>query len=357
MNKLLLIFCSALSLTSFAQQKKTVAVLDPICRDNSVQVFYQQMVRGAMESAVTASTEYEAYDRSAFDMIQKEQAFQRTGVVNDSTIKEMGKMAGVDYVLVSEVSAYEGYLSAIIKILNVTTGKYDKSVDDFTPLNPESVKGKCKEMASSLFGRVNTATQVVSTTKQKGTNSSSQHYKDSITWYTSRASAAVKSREYMQAVVYYDKVLNLAQKNNVLEDVADYQYNIAYCYFSSNNFPKAREYAIASIDTKTKLGQNNDQGRCYLLIGMCYAASKPYSTNDYPAALAAVLNKTVFWAAVDQFVKAKQVESIVADDADKLINVYSKYFPSKEECHRLPKYFSGSTFYVGGWIGETTHIR
>ena len=145
---------SALSLTAFAQDKKTVAVLDPICRDNTVNAFFQQMVRGAMESAVTNSLEYEAYDRSAFDLIQKEQAFQRTGAVNDTQIKKMGELAGVDYVLVSEVSAYDGYLSAVIKILNVTTGKYDKSVDDYSLLNPESVKNKCKEMASSLFGTI-----------------------------------------------------------------------------------------------------------------------------------------------------------------------------------------------------------
>jgi len=152
MKKLFILLLSALSLTAVAQNKKTVAVLDPICRDNSVNVFFQQMVRGAMESAVTMSNEYEAYDRSAFDQIQKEQAFQRTGAVNDSQIKKMGELAGVDYVLVSEVSAYEGYLSAIIKILNVTTGKYDKSADDFMELKPEAVKNKCREMASSLFG-------------------------------------------------------------------------------------------------------------------------------------------------------------------------------------------------------------
>ena len=151
MQKILIFLLSALSLTAVAQNKKTVAVLDPICRDNSVNVFFQQMVRGAMESAVTMSNEYEAYDRSAFDQIQNEQAFQRTGAVSDSQIKEMGEMAGVDYVLVSEVSAYEGYLSTIIKILNVTTGKYDKSADDYMELKPESVKTKCREMASSLF--------------------------------------------------------------------------------------------------------------------------------------------------------------------------------------------------------------
>ena len=151
MKKLFIIIFSALSLSAVAQQK-TVAVLDPICRDNSVNAFFQQMVRGAMESSIITTTEYEAYDRSAFDMIQKEQAFQRTGAVNDSQIKKMGEMAGVDYVLVSELSAYNGYLSAVVKILNVTTGKYDKSVDDYTQLTPDAVKKKCSEMASALFG-------------------------------------------------------------------------------------------------------------------------------------------------------------------------------------------------------------
>lgn len=149
---LFVILFSILSLTAVAQTKKTVAVLDPICRDNTVNTFFRQMVRGAMESAVTNSEEYEAYDRSAFDLIQKEHAFQQSGVVNDSQIKKMGEMAGVDYVLVSEVSSYDGYLSAVVKILNVTTGKYDKSVDDYTQLNPEAVKQKCDELARMLFG-------------------------------------------------------------------------------------------------------------------------------------------------------------------------------------------------------------
>ncbi len=152
MKKLFILLLSALSLTAYAQGKKTVAVLDPICRDGSVNNFYQQMVRGAMESAITVSSEYEAYDRSAFDQIQKEQAFQRTGAVNDFQIKKMGEMAGVDYVLVSEVSAYEGYLSTVIKVLNVITGKYDKSTDAIMELKPETVKSKCSEMAVSLFG-------------------------------------------------------------------------------------------------------------------------------------------------------------------------------------------------------------
>jgi hypothetical protein len=151
MRRFIFIIFSILSLTTLAQEKKTVAILDPICRDNSVNSFYRQMVRGAIESIVTISNEYEAYDRSALDQIQNEQAFQRSGAVNDSQIRKMGELVGVDYVVVSEVIAYEEYLSAVFKILNVTTGKYDKTTDNYMKLKPDSVKNKCKEMASTLF--------------------------------------------------------------------------------------------------------------------------------------------------------------------------------------------------------------
>lgn len=185
-----------MSLTAFAQTKKTVAVLDPICRDNSVNGFFQQMVRGAMESAVTASSEYEAYDRSAFDQIQKEQAFQRTGNVSDSQIKKMGEMAGVDYVLVSEVSAYEGYLSAIVKILNIETGKYDKSIDDYMQLSPDAVKTKCREMATSLFGKVYSASTMSTNNTYKSsssTNTQTSTYNQSTPSYSNHSLSVDKT--------------------------------------------------------------------------------------------------------------------------------------------------------------------
>ena len=136
------------------------------------------------------------------------------------------------------------------------------------------------------------------------------------------------------------------------EDIADYQYSIALIYLSNlKNYPQARAYARASLNSR------EDQGRCYIVIGCAYAASQPYSTADYPAAKAAILNKTVFWAAVDKFVKAKSVDPSCAADADKLIATYSKYYPTREEMFDLPNELGGATYYVGGWIGETTTCR
>ena len=168
------------------------------------------------------------------------------------------------------------------------------------------------------------------------------------------ASMAAKKGDYEQAIAYYDQAIKLAMVEDEMEDVADYQYNVAYYYFNNlRRYPEARKYALASIGTLNGLGINKGQGRCYIIIGMCYASTRLFG-ND-PKGV--ILNKTVYWAAVDKFVKAKQVDSSVEAQASEFIHTYSKYFPTKEERFDLPGEFSGSTYYVGGWIGETTAIR
>lgn len=168
------------------------------------------------------------------------------------------------------------------------------------------------------------------------------------------ASMAAKKGDYEQAVAYYDQAIKLAMVEDEMEDVADYQYNAAfYCYNNLKKYADARKYALASIATLSSIGLNKGQGRCYIIIGMCYASSQLYP-ND---AKGRILNKTVYWAAVDKFVKAKQIDPTVEAQASEFISSYSKYYPTKEERFDLPNEFSGTTYYVGGWIGETTSIR
>ena len=168
------------------------------------------------------------------------------------------------------------------------------------------------------------------------------------------ASMAAKKGDYEQAVAYYDQAIKLAMVEDELEDVADYQYNAAfYCYNNLKKYSEARKYALASIATLTGMGMNKGQGRCYIIIGMCYAATQLYPQD----AKGRILNKTVYWAAVDKFVKAKQIDPSVEAHASEFISSYSKYYPTKEERFDLPNEFSGNTYFVGGWIGETTTIR
>ena len=168
------------------------------------------------------------------------------------------------------------------------------------------------------------------------------------------ASMAAKKGDYEAAIAYYDQAIQLAMIEDELEDVADYQYNVAFYYYNNlKKYPEARKYAQGSIATLTGLGMNKGQGRCYIIIGMCYAATQLYPQD----AKGRILNKTVYWAAVDKFVKAKQVDPSVEAQANEFISSYSKYYPTKEERFDLPNEFSGSTYHVGGWIGENTTIR
>ena len=168
------------------------------------------------------------------------------------------------------------------------------------------------------------------------------------------ASMAAKKGDYEQAVAYYDQAIKLAMVEDEMEDVADYQYNAAfYCYNNLKKYPEARKYAENSISTLEGIGQKKGQGRCYIIIGMAYASTQLFENDNKGR----ILNKTVYWVAVDQFKKAKQVDPSVEAQANEFINSYSKYFPTKEERFDLPNEFSGSTYYVGGWIGETTVIR
>jgi len=168
------------------------------------------------------------------------------------------------------------------------------------------------------------------------------------------ASMAAKKGDYEGAIAYYDQAIKLAMVEDELEDVADYQYNAAFYYFNNlKRYPEARKYALASIATLNGLGINKGQGRCYIIIGMAYAATRLHG-ND---AKGTILNKTVYWAAVDKFIKAKQVDPSVEAQASEFISTYSRYFPTKEERFDLPGEFSGSSYFVGGWIGETTAIR
>lgn len=145
-----------LSLTVSAQTKK-VAILEPICRDGSVNLFYKNIVRGEMEIVVASLKEFQAYDRTAFDKIMEEQNFQRSGAVSDSDIKKLGVMAGVDYIVVPEVSAFDGYLSVLAKILDVETGQYNKAENEIIKMEPPTVKQACSSMAQQLFNNAGMA--------------------------------------------------------------------------------------------------------------------------------------------------------------------------------------------------------
>ena len=154
------------------------------------------------------------------------------------------------------------------------------------------------------------------------------------------AQMCIKKNDYAGAVEYYKQALELVVEN---EDKADYLYRMANVYVAMNNYQQGAAIANQALEI------NAEDGRCYLLLGICYASAKVY---DDP-----IFQRSVFWVACDMFRKAKSVDSSCATDANKLIATYSQYFPSKEDVFFHRDLNEGASFRVGGWVNKTTTCR
>lgn len=152
MKKLLSLsfFLLVFAMTSLGQSKK-VAVMETK-NIEGVSAFQSNMVRGGMEVAVANAPGYEGYDRAAFDVIMKEQKFQRSGVVDDKQIREMGIMAGVQYVLVTEASSDGSGFFILAKLLDVETGQYGNVVNTFCEASGQEIYKASNELGAQLFG-------------------------------------------------------------------------------------------------------------------------------------------------------------------------------------------------------------
>lgn len=151
-------------------------------------------------------------------------------------------------------------------------------------------------------------------------------------------------QEFHNAIKYYEEAIKLSAEES---DIADNQFRIALCYFRLNQFAKAREYCKLSLTGKP------EQGAPHILLGTMYASAKGIFEDP-------TLAKSVYWVAVDQFTKAKNAEpdnQQIVEQANKLIQTFKVYFPSTEEVFMHPEISEGKSFYVGGWVNETTTAR
>lgn len=150
-NKILFIVAIVFTAVSLHAQNKKVAVMETK-NIEGVSAFQSNMVRGGMEVAVANAQGYEGYDRAAFDQIMKEQKFQRSGAVDDKQIREMGVMAGVQYVLVTEASSDGQGFFILAKLLDVETGQYGNVVNTFCSVSGQDIYKASNELGAKLFG-------------------------------------------------------------------------------------------------------------------------------------------------------------------------------------------------------------
>ena len=152
----------------------------------------------------------------------------------------------------------------------------------------------------------------------------------------------IKRQDFEKAETYLVEALEKAEAGD--ENKADYYLRLAQLKAGK------KQYAAAKANALEALKLNPNLGAAYIMIGKAYAAYAPsYGQDAYDHA-------SVMWAVVDKFVKAKQVDPSVAEQANKLIAEYSQHFPSKEEAF-FRSVNAGSQVKIGDWINETTVAR
>jgi len=67
-------------------------------------------------------------------------------------------------------------------------------------------------------------------------------------------------------------------------------------------------------------------------------------------------SQRVTWVAIDQWNKAKSIDPSVSAEANKLINRYTQYMPTRADIFQR-SIKEGSTYKVPCWIQENTKVR
>jgi len=148
-------------------------------------------------------------------------------------------------------------------------------------------------------------------------------------------------RDFDKAIEYFKKALDMAKTD---AEKAEYAFSIAQGYSYSKQYSSAKSYALKAAGLKSGWGEP------YLLIGDCYAQSS--GTCDDKE----IGKWSVYWAAVDQYQKAKSVDGSVAGEANKKIASISSRYPTTQDLFFYNKK-SGDPYTVGCWINESTTIR
>ncbi|MFN2314738.1 MAG: hypothetical protein ABR531_09780 [Bacteroidales bacterium] len=93
---------------------------------------------------------------------------------------------------------------------------------------------------------------------------------------------------------------------------------------------------------------DNLNARALIIIADSYAGAELGNSFD---------NHTAYWVAVDYLEAAMMVDPSLKKEAEGRIRVYSRHFPTREECYYRKILDEGTVFNVGGWIGEVTRVR
>ena len=151
-----IIICSLTSL--YAQDDiRRVAILETVDKENKINYGMELMLRSNISSAITNTAGYEGYDRVDLASIKGEQDFQRTGMVSDADIKQIGVMTGAQYILVAEAAMADNtHMIVVAKIIDVETARLISVANELIGMGAVEMQKGSKNLAAALLSPITT---------------------------------------------------------------------------------------------------------------------------------------------------------------------------------------------------------
>lgn len=150
-------------------------------------------------------------------------------------------------------------------------------------------------------------------------------------------------RGHADAAVKYLEEAIASPETDTATDAA-YSYELAL--FCSKNGMNAKAYEAAT--TAMSLDESLT-GKCYFVIGTIWGTNNCGGDE--------IQRRAHYWVAVDYMQKAKAADETLAEDANKLIGQYSKYYPQTAEAFMYDLTDGKSYTVACGGLRATTTVR
>ena len=147
---------------------------------------------------------------------------------------------------------------------------------------------------------------------------------------------------YEAAVKYLDEAIGYDESDAATD--AQYSYELAAYCFKNARFAKANAAARAALELDSSLA-----GKCYFLIGQIWGTVSCGGDE--------IQTRAHFWVAVDYMRKAATADESLADEANRMIAQYSRYYPQTAEAF-MYNFTDGQSYTVNcSGMTATTTVR
>jgi tetratricopeptide (TPR) repeat protein len=151
---------------------------------------------------------------------------------------------------------------------------------------------------------------------------------------------SLSNKDYKTALNFYKEAIELGNDN---AKKADDYFKAAQALFKLGRKPESRSYCYNAIKLKPNFGE------AYILIGDMYASSANECGSN------AFEKKAVYWAAIDKYKKARQMDPKVSKKASQKVSDWSKQVPDKTMIFSFG-YLGKPKYSIKCWIGETVNV-